>query len=273
MAFDAASLSGGSLTRGLGGARLASAARLELARGALVPSPTDVNVLDPEAVRATLNRLLDSIGGSRTGATLVLPDGTGRGVVFEATSGIAPVEQARFRLSTSLPYPAADALVDVRSLGHGRFLGIAIRRRVVEGYESVAEAAGLTVERVDLASMAALEGLLRLPGRADSTVDVILGDTALSLAAHIGGSLRVFRSRLRVAGLDETERVAAEVLRTATLAGDGASPHVRVVGPGASAMARPLSGGGARAVRGGGAAGVGLPVEAAGIPGVGLALP
>jgi hypothetical protein len=273
VAFDAASLSGGSLTRGLGGSRLASAARLELPAGALVPSPTDDNVVDAEVVRGILGRLLDALGGPRGGATLVLPDGVGRGLVFETMGGVAAVDQARFRLAPGLPYPVHEAVVDVRPLGEGRFLGIAIRRRVVEGYEAVAESAGLSVERVDLASMAALEGLLRLPTQADSTVDVILGDTAISLAAHLGGTLRVFRSRLRAPGAGEAERVAAEVLRTATLAGDGAAPRVRVVGPGAGALARALSARGTRAEPGWRAEGVGLPVDAAEIPWLGVALP
>lgn len=273
VAFDAASLSGGSLTRSFGRRHLASAARLELPPGSLVPSALDENLADPEAVRAALGRLLDRIGGSRSGATLVLPDAVGRGLIFEAAGGIAPVDQARFRLAPGLPYPAQEALVDVRALGERRFLGIAIRRRVVQGYEALAESAGLSVERVDIASMAALEGLMRLPSPADSTVDVILGDTAISLAAHLGGSLRVFRSRLRASGAGEADRLASEVLRTATLAGDGAAPRVRIVGPGAAELARALSARGTRAEPGWRADGAGLPVDAAEIPWLGVALP
>ena len=75
VALDAASVSGGRLARGLGGFRLENVVRLELPAGALVPSPMGPNLLEPERVRTSLARLLDSLGGGREQATLVLPDG------------------------------------------------------------------------------------------------------------------------------------------------------------------------------------------------------
>jgi len=273
VALDAAAVSGARLTRSLAGLRIASVARIELLPGALVPSPTEGNLVLPGAVQSAVVRLLDTLGGSRAAATLVLPDGVARGLVFEAAPGVAPLEQARFRLAPSLPYPAAEAIVDIRPLGGRQFLGIAIRRGVVEDYEALAESAGLSVARIDVASMAALDGLMRLPPAGDSTVDVILGDAAVSLAAHRAGTLRVFRSRRRDAGPEEADRLREEVMRTAALAGDGVSPRVRVVGPGAPALARALSALGARAELGWRAEGSGLPAEAAEFPWLGVALP
>lgn len=273
MALDVAAVSGASLVRRLSGLRIASVARIELVPGALVPSPTENNLAQPEAVRAAVALLLDTLGGGRAAATLVLPDGVARGLVFEAAPGVAPLEQARFKIGSSLPYPVAESIVDIRPLGGRHFLGVAIRRGVVEGYEALAESAGLSVERIDVASMAALDGLMRLPSAGDSTVDVILGDAAVSFAAHRGGTLRVFRSRRRDAGPEEADRLREEVTRTATLAGDGVSPRVRVVGPGAPGLARALSARGARAELGWRAEGIGLPVEAAELPWLGVALP
>lgn len=273
VALDVAAVSGASLARGLTGPRIASVARIELTPGALVPSPTDNNLAEPEAVRTAVTRLLDALGGARGAATLVLPDGVARGLVFEAAPGVAPLEQARFKLGPGLPYPAAEAIVDIRSLGGRRFLGLAIRRRVVAAYEALAESAGLSVERVDVASMAALDGLLRLRSEGDSTVDVILGDAAVSLAAHRDGSLRVFRSRCREIGPGEADWLRDEVRRTATLAGDGIAPRVRIVGPGASVLARALAARGTRAELGWRAEAAGLPVEAAELAWLGVALP
>jgi hypothetical protein len=223
-------------------------------------------------VRSTLSKLVDALGGARGAATLVLPDGVARGLVFEAAPGVPPAEQARFKLAASLPYPAREALVEVRPLGGDRHLGVAIRRRVVEEYESLAQAAGLSVERVDLSATAALEGLLRLRAEGDSVVDVVLGDTALSLLGHRAGALRVFRSRLRDLGPEEPDRLLGEVVRTATLAGDGAAPRVRIVGPGATALARELSSRGTRAEPGWRAEGLGVGFDAAELPWLGLAL-
>lgn len=273
IALDAGAVSGASLARSLAGPRIASVARIELSPGALVPSPTDNNLAEPEVVHAVVMRLLEALGRARGGATLVLPDGVARGLVFEAVQGVAPLEQARFKLGPGLPYPAAEAIVDIRPLGGRRFLGVAIRRLVVEAYETLAASAGVRVERVDVASMAALDGLLRLRPEAGSTVDVILGDAAVSLAAHRDGSLQVFRSRRRDSGPEEADRLRDEVTRTATLAGDGVAPRVRVVGPGARVLARELSASGLRAELGWHAEGAGLPVEAAEIPWLGVALP
>ncbi len=273
VALDVAAVSGASLVRSLSGPRIASVARIELLPGALVPSPTDNNLVEPEAVRTAVTRLLAALGEARGAATLVLPDGVARGLVFEAAHGVSPLEQARFKLGPGLPYPAAEAIVDIRPLGGPRFLGVAIRRSVVEAYEALAESTGLSVARVDIASMAALDTLLRLRPEGDSTVDVILGDAAVSLAAHRDGSLRVFRSRRRERGTEEADWLREEVGRTATLAGDGIGPRVRIVGPGAPALARALAARGTRAELGWRAEAAGLPVEAAELPWLGVALP
>jgi hypothetical protein len=248
-------------------------ARVDLPSGALVPSPVEANLVDPEAVAAALTRLVEGLGCPRDRVTLLLPDGTARGIVFPAAAGVEPLEQARFRLAPGLPYPAREALVDVRVLGEGRLLGVAVRRHVVEGFEALAASIGLDIERVLLSPMAALEGLSRLPTGSDSVVDVILGDAAFSLAGRFGGALRVFRSRLREAGPGEADRLRDEVLRTATLAGEGVAPRVRIVGPGAAALVSALSSRGTRAEPGWQAEGVGFPRDPAEIPWLGMALP
>jgi hypothetical protein len=272
VAFDAGSVSGVTLARGLGGLRLRQLARVPLAAGVLVPSPVERNMLRPEAVEEALRRVVAEVGGEGSPATLVLPDGIARSLVFEAPEGVVPTDYARFRLGAGLPFPASEAIVDVQPLGDRRFLGVALRRAIVASYEAVAEAAGLTCERVDVAPMVALDGLRRAAAGDDSTVDVILGDTAFSLVAWRGGALTVFRNRRRDAGPGEAQRLGAEITRTAMLAGDGLAPRVRVVGPGTLTLVRELRAAGARAEAGWTATGQTLPFEAAELPWLGVAL-
>ena len=165
---------------------------------------------------------------------LLLPDGIARLALLDVPADVTPEQYARFRIVPGLPYPAEEAVIDVLPLGPGRAVVAAVRRSVIEGYEAVAEQAGLVQDRLDLTPLAALSGLLRQPGDAGGlTVDVVLGDVAFCLAAHQDGVLRALRNRRRDPGPDEPRRLAEEVQRTSVLAGDGAGPHVRVVGAGA----------------------------------------
>jgi hypothetical protein len=234
VALDAASVSGGTGTRSGGGFRLASHARVPLGEGALLPSPLAPNVVHPETVADALRALARSLRIGDAPVCLLLPDGMARLALLEVPADVTPQEYARFRIVPGLPYPAAEAVIDVLPLGPGRAVVAAARRSVIEGYEAVADQAGIVQDRLDLTPLAALSALLREPGDAAGlTVDVILGDAAFCLAAHQGGLLRTLRNRRRDPGPDEPGRLAEEILRTAVLAGDGAAPRVRVVGAGA----------------------------------------
>jgi hypothetical protein len=128
-------------------------------------------------------------------------------------------------------------VVDVLLLGRGRCLGAAVRRAIVEDYESVATAAGFVQERVHLAPLAALVGLSRRPPRSAPAVDVILGDAAVSFAASEAGVVRAFRNRRRDAGPGEAGRILDEAERTAAAAWNGTAASARVVVSGAGARA------------------------------------
>ncbi len=231
VAFDATSVSGARLTRGLRGPRLRSLDVIPLAPGALLPSALAPNLARPEEVVAALVQLSGSLG--RGPVTLVLPHGLARVLLLEAPKGADPREYARFRLGPALPYPLGEAVVDLLALDGRRLLAAAVRREVVAGYEAAATAAGLAPERVDLAPLAALSGLLR-QRRPASVVEILLGDAALSLAAFDGEQLCAFRSRWRDPGPGEAERVHAEAVRTSPAAGEGLC--LRVTGVGARGL-------------------------------------
>ena len=234
VALDAGSVSGGAGTRSGGGFRLASHARVPLGAGALAPSPFAPNVVRPGEVADALCELARSLRIGTAPVCLLLPDGIARLALLDVPADVTPQQYALFRIVPGLPYPPEEAVIEVLPVGAGRAVVAAVRRSVIEGYEAVAEQAGLAQDRLDLTPLAALSGLLRQPGDAGGlTVDVVLGDAAFCLAAHQDGVLRALRNRRRDPGPDEPRRLAEEVQRTSVLAGDGAGPRVRVVGAGA----------------------------------------
>jgi hypothetical protein len=238
MAIDATGVSAAAVSGGAGAPRIRSFARAALVQGAVVPGPLDANVVRRPEVQQALAEVAARVEGGRGPITFILPDGVARTMLLEVPAGVAPREFARYRITPGLPYAPEEALVDVLPVEGGRVLAAAVRRSVVEGYEAAAAAAGLDLERLDLSPLAALSALARQPRGTAASVDVILGDRALSLAAWHGGVLRIFRSRLREAGEGEPLWLAREVDRTAALAGNGGPPRIRAVGPGATALLR-----------------------------------
>jgi hypothetical protein len=238
VALEPSSVAGAAVSRGLGPPRIRSLARAPLAPGALEVSPFEPNVRRADEVRAALAHVASALGMRRSRTCVVLPDGVARLVLLEVPGDASAEEYARFKLSGALAYPAEEALVDVLPVGGSRVVAAAVRRPIVEDFEGVVRAAGLVQDRVDLAPLAAMAALGRA-GSASSGVDLILGETALSLAVRLDGAVRAFRNRRRDASPGEPERLRLEVARTAALAGDGDRPaRVRVIGPGAAALVR-----------------------------------
>jgi hypothetical protein len=155
----------------------------------------------------------------------VLPDGIARLAFAEPPSGADPRDYLRFRLASSLPWPAADAIVDCLPVSRGRVVGAAVRRGTVTEYEHLATSCGLSVERVLLGPLVALGGLLGRR-RAPAAIHAVLGDAALCLALVRDGGLASLRSRRRDRSEGEGERLLAEARRAAHLAGDNDLPLV-----------------------------------------------
>jgi hypothetical protein len=263
VAFDASGVAGAVVSQALGPRRLKAFAQAPLPRGALSPSPFEPNLADPAAVKAALVRVKKALDLRETAACLLLPAGVARAVLMDVPSGSEAEGYARFRLASALPYPAAEAVVDFMPAGPGRVVAAAVRRSVIQGYEKVAEAAGLRQSRLDLSPLMALGGLLKDSADGARTVDVILGDAAVTLSAHTGGALRAYRTRWRDPGLDEARWLAEEARRTADLAGAGAAVRLRAVGPGASSFVQSWTAAGLDAAPGWELEGHGLPVAAA----------
>jgi hypothetical protein len=235
--LDASAATAVALGAGVGGRRARAVAEAPLEPGALAPSPSGPNVLRAEEVKNAVRRALSGIEVRRV--TLVLPDGVARLALLDLPPGADARDFVRFRLAASLPWPAAEAIVDALPAGPGRVVGAAVRRAAVAEYEQAATAAGLDVERVHLAPLLALEGLMRSGAR--DAVHAVIGDAAWCLAPFRAGLPLALRSRRRDRSPGEAGRVLEEARRAAEAAGDGARPlRLAVSGRESSRMGREI---------------------------------
>ena len=104
VALDATGLTGAGLGRGLRRGEVATALRVPLEPGALVPDPVETSLKRPAEVKAALAELLGRLGRPPR-ATLVLPMGLARFALLEPPPQTDPRDFARFRLGPTLPFP------------------------------------------------------------------------------------------------------------------------------------------------------------------------
>jgi hypothetical protein len=219
VAFDARGVDVAAFGRRQGRTRVQAFSHTALEPGTLVPSPSGTNLVRGDEVRDALARALDELGPPGARAMLVLPDGIARLALVDVPPGADARDYVRFRLAASLPWPAAEALVEALPVGRRRVVGAAVRRATVAQYEQLAAAAGLSPERVHLAPLMALSALAR--GAVADGVHAVLGDVALCLAFIRDGGIVSVRNRRRDGVGEEARWLLDEVRRTAGQAGDG----------------------------------------------------
>jgi hypothetical protein len=229
LGFDASAVTAAAVGEGLGGRRVRGVGRAPLEPGTLAPSPSGPNLARPDEVRAAVRRAAEGRGAR---ATVVLPDGVARVALVELPEGAAARDYVLFRLASSLPFPAAEAIVDTLPAAGRRVIGAAVRRATVAEYEQAAAGAGLEVDEVHLAPLVALAGLMRSGPR--DAVHAVLGDVAMCLAAFRGGLPVALSSRRRDRSAGEASRLRREASRAWGLAGEGRDP-ARLVVSGAGA--------------------------------------
>lgn len=248
LAADARGVSAVAIGSGFGRrGRLQAFHRVELEPGALVPSAVGANVKRPGELQAAFRRAVASVGQARA-VSLVLPDEVARLALLELPPRVAVRQYLLYRLGPSLPWPAAESIMEALPVGRKRIVGAAVRRTTVVEYEEQATAAGLEVERVHLAGLLALAGLGRAKSRSRSqhAVHVLLGDETVSFVVSAGAKVLALAQRRRDHSAGEADRLVAGAARAARLAGDGSSTtrlslagsdSLRLAGEGASLVA------------------------------------
>lgn len=235
LAVDASFVTAAEIGESVKGRRLRTLAHEPVEGAAFAPRAGGSNLANAEATRAALARVLGRVGSARI--TLVLPDGVARLALVEPPRGVPAPEYVRYRLASSLPWPAAEARFDALDAGPGRVVGAALRRSTVAEYEQVATAAGATVEQVHLAPLLALAGLLR--GRGGAAAHAVLGDVAMCLVLVRDGALLALRSRRRDRSPGEASRLREELLKLASRAANGNGDLPLVVSGSDAARLRP----------------------------------
>jgi hypothetical protein len=234
VALDASSVAAAAVGAGALGHPVRSFQRMTLGPGALDPSCSAPNLARGEEVQEAIRRVVEGTAPGARRAVLVLPDGVGRIFLVDVPPGAAPEEFVRFRVAPSLPWPAAEAIVDALLVGHGRVVGAVVARATVLEYEQAVRGAGLEIERVHLGPLLALAGVRR---DSRDAVYLVLGDVASCLFCFRGGELAGLRNRRRDRSPGEAGRLFEEAVRAALQAGDGsATPRVTISGSGADAL-------------------------------------
>ncbi len=130
------------------GAHLQSYAVEPLAAGALMPSPVETNITQPEGLRQALQRVLSRVGDVSGPAALLLPDPVVRVFILPFENLPRRAEDAlpllRWRLKKSVPFDVEETTVSWsrQTARHGALEVIAAvaRQGIVREYESLIEA-------------------------------------------------------------------------------------------------------------------------------------
>ena len=191
-------------------ARWAADAKLEFAfseplpPGSLMPSPVDMNVVNPDAVRTVVRRLLARVPARGQGLTLLVPDAVVRVFILPFESLPRRGDEAsallRWRLKKSVPFDMDETVVSwMRQSGREENLEVVTavaRQRIVREYEEILESLDASATIVLSSTLATLP-LLEERG---STLLARLSGRTLTTVIVQGGSLCVYRSAEMSAG-------------------------------------------------------------------------
>ena len=222
----------------------------ELGPGSVVPDLTEPNLLQPEAVRKSINDGLAAVVGRSRDVIAILPDAAVRVVLLDFDTLPSKADEAesvvRFRLKKSLPFDVDKAKVSYHvqpSLGGLRLVAAVALSSVVEEYEAAFRDAGYSTGIV-LPSMLAALGA----AQADRPTLVIKVDArTTSLAILDAGQLLLFRTLENTHGVTITgEQLAEEVYPSVVFFQDTYHTNIERI----YVAGLPESGGAAPALRG-----------------------
>ena len=179
-----------------------------LAAGVVAPALTGVNIPDPDAAAAAVERALASAGLGRPGrVALVVPDSVAR--VSLITLEQVPARAAdldrllRLQLRRSIPFPLEAAQVThfvVARVGAATTFAVVVaRREVIAEYERVTGRLGVQAGLVDLASFNVMNAVMATGAAVDGDwLLVHLASEATTLAIVRGHHLMFYRHRTAV---------------------------------------------------------------------------
>jgi type IV pilus assembly protein PilM len=183
-----------------GGSRgtLESYAIEPLPPGAVMPSPVDANIPQPDAVRTALRRVFGRVPDRGTPLALLVPDPVVRVFILAFETLPRRADDAlpilRWRLKKSVPFDVEETVVSwMRQIGRGGGLEILTaiaRQRIVREYEEAVEKLGGSVGVVLSSSLASLP----LVEDRGATILVRMSGKTLTTVIVRNGALCVYRS-------------------------------------------------------------------------------
>jgi Tfp pilus assembly PilM family ATPase len=180
-------------------------ARAELPKGAVIPSPSALNIHDREAVTEGILKVLNVLPGRTTRVGLTVPDVAAKVsfVQFDKVPARAADldRMIAWQVRRSVPFRVEDAQLAYtaatrRPDGGQEFIVALIRRDIVEEYEAVCQAAGVHAGVVDLTGFNVINAAITMsPPTESDWLLVHLGDGYCTLAIVRGQELIFFRNR------------------------------------------------------------------------------
>ncbi len=175
-----------------------------LPAGSVMPSPVEINITQPDAVRAALRRVFSKVAHRGAPLALLIPDPAVRIFVLPFENLPRKPEDAlpllRWRLKKSVPFDVDETTVSwMRQTardGGLEVIAVIARQRILREYEELLESVDAR-PGVVLSSTLAVLPLLDEQG---ATILARLCGATLTAAVVFGGSLCVYRSTELVAG-------------------------------------------------------------------------
>ncbi|MFZ0213206.1 MAG: pilus assembly protein PilM [Candidatus Acidiferrales bacterium] len=170
----------------------------QLPDGAIVPSATQMNINDREAVRSAIRRVFSRVPSQGQPVALMVPDAVIRVFILPFDSFPRSAEEAlpmlRWRLKKSLPFDAEEASISwtrqSNREGKPEVVAAVARQKYIHEYESVAEDEGVTAGVVQSSTLATLPML----DRREAVLLVRMSGRNLTTVIAHGDNLCVYRS-------------------------------------------------------------------------------
>lgn len=180
------------------GRHLESHAIEPLPPGAIMVSPVDTNVVQPDAVRSILRKVLSRVPAHNSPLALLIPDPVVRVFILPFDTLPRRADEAlqllRWRLKKSVPFDVDETAVSwMRQTGRQGALEIVTavaRQRIVKEYEDVLQPLVASAGVV----LSSTLGTLPLLGDDGSTLLVRMSGKTLTTVIVSGGNLCVYRS-------------------------------------------------------------------------------
>jgi type IV pilus assembly protein PilM len=163
-----------------------------LPEGALVPSATQANIVNPDALRSAIRSVLTRVPAQGQNVALLVPDPVIRVFILSFDTFPRRADEAlpllRWRLKKILPFDAEEAVISWRRQqnreGKPEIVTAVARQKIVREYEAAVEEHGLhpgVVQSSSLATLPMLDApeatlLARMSGRNLTTV-IVRGET------------------------------------------------------------------------------------------------